>query len=134
VLILDYAPVCVVVSVEQNGTELTERDLDTNTPGWYATNLDLGGGMLRHSSWFSRGDIKVTYHPGRPVTQGNVRLAGLELVAHLWQMSQNGKAGQTSSRFGSTEEPLVFRGFALPQRVRELLGLGNRATDEQLVG
>lgn len=136
-VILDQCPVAAVVEVSQNGTVIPQADLDDpQAVGWYASDLDMGGGLLRHTSWFSYGSrVKVTYHPGLLVIPNNYRLAGLALTAHLWQMEKNGTMGVNASRLGeSSSDPIVFRGFALPARVRELLGLGKRATSETLVG
>lgn len=136
-LVLRKCPVAAIVSVEQSGSAVPMADMDDDRPsGWYADDVDMGGGIVRHTSWFSFGaPVKVTYHEGRLLIPGNVRLAGLELVAHLWQSSQNGMAASGNPLGGRlSEEPIVFRGYALPNRVRELLGLGGRATDEQLVG
>lgn len=135
-IVLDESPVAAVVSVAVNGVTVAQADLDvTGSIGWFASDLDMGAGIVRHTSWFSHGRVKVSYHPGHAVIPGNVRMAGLELVAHLWQSSQNGRAGTGTQRINQGAElAAVSVGYALPNRVRELLGLGKRATDEQLVG
>jgi hypothetical protein len=52
----------------------------------------------------------------------NVRLAHLELVAHLWRNSQQGRNRRVRGTGPEDDMASVGLGFSLPNRVRELLG------------
>jgi hypothetical protein len=65
-------------------------------------------------------NIKVTYRIGSVVPQENVRLAARELIAHVWRASQLA-SGQTRAK--EVAESMVAVGYAVPNRVRELLGV-----------
>lgn len=81
------------------------------------------------------GDLTITYTCGRQPVPDNITLAALELAAHLWRGSQNaGAAGAPQFNSDSDGVQLINSPFALPIRVRELLGLGKRGTDEPKVG
>lgn len=136
-LVLNESPVVSVALITVHGVAVPQANLDTGADGWYSEGLDLGAGIVRHTSWFPRGSVKVTYTPGRDPIPANFVLAGHELVKHLWQTTQHGSPVQNRPlALGNNENAgfLPHMGFALPNRVRELLGLGNRGTDEQLVG
>jgi len=64
-------------------------------------------------------NVKVTYRPGSTAPAANIRLAALELIAHVWRASQLA-SGQTRTK---SAEEMVTVGFAVPNRVRELLGV-----------
>lgn len=134
-LILARAPVAGITAVEVAGVTATQADLDdTSSVGWYALDDDMAAGFIRHTScWSYNQTVKVTYYPGRLVIPGNVRLATLDIVLQLWQASQRGSAGDKPS-YSPTEGSTVPRGFAVPQRARELLGLPKEGNAETLVG
>lgn len=130
--VLDLHPVIDVTAVTVDGTVVPQADPVAGTDGWV---LDAGPGVLAHTQRWPGGRIEVTYQAGRTPLPGNIRLAALELAAHLWQQSQlNTASTARPSTFGSDELALRGVGFALPYRVRELLGLGKNPTDEFLVG
>jgi hypothetical protein len=68
-------------------------------------------------------DITVSYLAGvsGPVPP-NVRLACLELTAHLWRNSQQGRNRRVRGTGPEDDTATVGLGFSLPNRVRELLG------------
>lgn len=126
-------PVLSVTSVTIAGNPpitIPEADPDNGVQGW---RLDAGG-VLRHTRYFSRGTIRITYRAGRTPIPGNVRLAALELASHLWRSSQLNSSGNRPALSG--QDDLTMRGwtYALPFRVRELLGLGKNPTHDVLVG
>lgn len=133
VLILEHKPVIEVTKVERlPGLGLVPQgDRGTGTDGWLMQQP--GAGILEHTSRFP-GDVRVTYQAGRVPLPGNVRLAGLEMAAHLWRASQlNGGGGRPA--ITDNEQPIIPGvAYALPIRVRELLGLGDNPTSEVLIG
>lgn len=79
------------------------------------------------------GAYSVTYTAGLDPVPGNVRMAALELAAHLWKTTQN--ATGAPGRFADSDTDWQ-RGmnYALPFRVRELLGLyGNTVPSRGVV-
>lgn len=121
-VILAEHPVIEVVSVAAlpGLAAITEADPATGVTGWTLKN-----GILRGSSgWL--GPVRVTYRAGRTPVKPNITLAGKELAGHLWRNSQlNGGGGRPPL---SDDDTPVMPGaaFALPIRVRELLGLGSK--------
>lgn len=80
------------------------------------------------------GKLTIAYTCGRQPIPDNITLAALELAAHLWRASQNGGAsGAPQFSDASDGVQLIGSAFALPIRVRELLGLGRRGTDSPVV-
>ncbi|TDB88349.1 phage gp6-like head-tail connector protein [Actinomadura sp. KC216] len=133
VIVLEHKPVVSITKVERlPGLELVpEGDRGTGADGWLM--LQPGAGVLTHTSRFP-GEVRVTYQAGRDPLPGNVRLAGLELAAHLWRASQL-NAGGGRPAIADNEQPIIPGiAYALPIRVRELLGLGNNPTSEVLIG
>jgi uncharacterized repeat protein (TIGR01451 family) len=132
-IILEQNPVISVVTVVAlpDGTTVPPADPDNNVDGWV---LDSGPGVLTHTSRWPGRQLRVTYRAGRSPLPGNIRLAALELASHLWRSSQLNTSGRRPSLSG--EDGVIMRGesYALPYRVRELLGLGKNPTDEFLVG
>ena len=130
--ILPERPVASVESVTAlpGGVTLEEADQESGTPGWTlrkgGTLGITGGGVWR---------VRVTYTAGRDPLPGNVRLAALELAAHLWKQSQlNTGSTVRPPSFGDDVTIIPGLAYALPIRVRELLGIGKLPTDEILVG
>lgn len=109
--------------------------LSIETPGW--TLLSPEGVV---SSPTGDGAVEVSYTAGRAATvadvPGHIRLAGLELVRHLWTNSQNrGSGSSTRPQAGASDGTyLPGTAYSMPYRVRELLGLGSEPTDQPLVG
>jgi hypothetical protein len=119
-LVLPQRPVVEVVSVQRlPGLEPVEAVL-TSPEGV----VELAGG---------RGMVRVTYRAGRTPIPGNVRMAALELAAHLWRTSQlNSRGGRLP--VGEADQYMPGVTFSLPYSVRQLLGLDKRPRDEVLVG
>ncbi|MEV5943650.1 hypothetical protein [Streptomyces sp. NPDC051994] len=131
-LSLDWKPVASVQSVTEyvaaSTWVLTEQPLGTSTDAYgYTVDLDRGQIVRRASGGavcFPHGvkNVKVVYTAGRSsAVPWSVRLGTLELIRHLWQLTQQG--GRT--RFGGNtldgaDSGIVPIGFALPQRVIEL--------------
>lgn len=126
-------PVLSVTSVEYAGTPtvtIPQADADTGTPGWV---LDPGG-VIRHTTYFGRGTVRVTLRAGRSPVPGNIRLAALELTGHLWRSTKlNGSGGRPPIQ-ASDDLVIAGQAYALPNRVKELLGLGRLPTGDVLVG
>ena len=129
-IILDAHPVIEVTSVTIDGDAVAEADLDAGVSGWI---LDAGAGLLRHSGWLW-GTVTVAYRAGRAPLPGNVRLAGLELTAHLWRTIKLNGTGGRPPVAGGDDIVIAGAAYALPNRVRELLGLGRNPTSDVLVG
>lgn len=131
-IVLEERPVISVTTVVVDGATVPAADLVNGVDGW---ELSGPAGILTHTGCWPWGRITVTYTAGRLPLPGNVRLAALELAGHLWKQSQlnNGSTARPQS-FG--DDQVIMRGaaYALPIRVRELLGLGKNPTDDILVG
>lgn len=131
-VILSHRPIITVTTVEKlPGLDpVPQADEATDVAGWFLENPE---GVLKHTRTFPD-RVRVTYEPGRDPVPGNITMAGLELVAHLWQSSQHFRpsAGRPNLELDTTVIPGV--NYALPIRVRELLGLGKSPTDRPLVG
>jgi hypothetical protein len=130
-LSLDWQPVASVLSVTEyvsaSTWALTEQPLGTSKGAYeYTVDLDRGQIVRRATGGavpFPRGvkNVKVVYTAG---TSGaipwTVRLGALELIRHLWQLSQQGGRPWFGGAVMDGESPPVPTGFALPQRVLEL--------------
>lgn len=129
---LDWLPVASVQSVTEyiaaSTWVLTEQPLGTSTDAYgYTVDLDRGQITRRATGsavCFPHGikNVKVVYTAARSgAIPWTVRLGALELIRHLFQLTQQGGR----PRFGGTaaldgESMGVPTGFALPQRVLEL--------------
>lgn len=129
--ILDVHPVVGVTTVTVDGVTVPQADPVTGTDGWV---LDPGPGVLAHTRRWPWGRVEVSYRAGRTPLPGNIRLAALELAAHLWKSSQLNSSGGRPNPAGMDDLALRGVGFALPYRVRELLGLGKLPTGDVQVG
>lgn len=132
VIVLEQRPVISVTSVASlpGLTAVDEAEPENSVAGWV---LDGPAGILRHSG-SSFGSVRITYRAGRTPVPGNVRLAALELTAHLWRSSQLNNSGGRPP-FADSETPIMpGSAYALPIRVRELLGLSTLPTDQIFVG
>jgi hypothetical protein len=127
-IVLDHYPVLTISSVkEAYGPviwDLVEEPLDQTTRNAYGYTADYATGrIIRRSSgvavMFPTGlqNIIVTYTAGLTTVEGDVRMATLELIRHMWQTQQGG-----SNVRGVDVQPA---GYILPNRVIELLA-GNR--------
>lgn len=135
-IVLDQRPVVSVTSVELAGNPpatILPFDADSRVDGW---RLNAGPGVVTHSRRFPHGTVRVTYTAGRTPVPGNIRLAAVELTAFLWRSIKNYSGGGRPASPG-VDDTLAIRGaaYALPNRVKELLGLSNaQPTDNVLIG
>lgn len=131
VIVLESSPVIEVTSVTVDGSAEPQADPDAGTDGW---TLDAAAGLLRHTRCWPWGVVQVIYRVGRTPLPGNVRLAGLELTSHLWRTIKINGTGGRPPVSGGDDIVIAGQAYALPNRVRELLGLGKNQTSDVLVG
>lgn len=129
--ILPERPVVSVESVTAlpDGQALEETDEAAHVYGW---TLRPGGTLGITTRGVCR--VQVVYTAGRDPLPGNIRLAALELGGHLWKQSQLNNGGGRPQIIGDDVTVMPGLAYALPIRVRELLGLGKNPRDEILVG
>lgn len=130
--VLPDHPVVAVSAVETlpGGGAIPAADPLTDSHGW---TLAPGGVLLVTSATSRR--VRVTYTAGRDPLPANIRLAALELAGHLWKASKlNNSSQRLPAGFGGDQVTMPGAAYALPIRVRELLGLGTNPTDDVLVG
>src|SRR5690606_36691478 len=127
--ILGRAAVAVMSVVQvSTGDAVPEADPLAGTDGW---TLDAGAGLLTLSRDYGR--VRATVRVGRVPLPGNVRMAGMELIAHLWRTSQHNTSGGRPS-LGVDETVVPGVSYALPYNVRQLLGLDKRPQEHLDVG
>ncbi|MDH6123440.1 hypothetical protein [Kitasatospora sp. GP82] len=134
----DWHPVLSVQSVVEYyglyGFALTEQPLGSQMNAFSYT-VDYQTGEITRRTFgaqaavFALGskNIRITYTAGRTTVPWSVRLGSLELIRHLWQMTQQGgrpRFGGAAMDGGETHIPM---GFALPDRVLELWAPYRRA-------
>jgi hypothetical protein len=131
-IVVDWLPVASVTSVTEyyglSSYLLTEQPLggQSNAFGFtvdYATGRltrrALGGDATIFA--FGAKNIVVQYVSGRTgAVSPSVRLGALELIRHLWQLTQQGGRPQFGGAGLDGEVAGVPTGFALPARVLEL--------------
>lgn len=81
----------------------------------------MAGSPTRFIGW-----VTVVYIAGRATVPPNFRTAAGELLSHVWRTSQFAR-GITRPRVNDQNDPTVVMGYAIPNRVRELLGTSKRA-------
>jgi hypothetical protein len=136
----DWTPLLTVQSVTEyyglSAFAITEQQLGNQTDAFSFTVDYQTGELTRRTfggeaAFWAAGakNVKVVYTAGRaedvPYT---VRLGALEIIRHLWQMTQQGgrpKFGGTA--LDGADGPAVLTGFAIPQRVVELWAPYRRA-------
>jgi hypothetical protein len=130
-IVLRHLPVSSVTTVTEywaNTAYTLTQVASPNLGVAYSYTLDLGSGRIvrRDSAAGTRpfpmgdGAVQVTYVAGRATVPANIRLAALELIRHLYQLTQQG--GRPAFGGGAAEEgPWAPSGFAVPTRVLELL-------------
>ena len=133
-LILDNTPIVspitsIIETYGQTNYTLTEITLGSSNTGFGFTVDYTIGRIVRRAynaeAMFPIGtnNVQVIYTAGLAAVPANVRLATLMLVQHLWGTSQLNKNGARPSLGGDdsfTQNPFGS-GFAVPNRVRELL-------------
>lgn len=133
-LVPDWLPLISIQSVTEyyglSAFSVTEQPLGTQQNAFGFTVDYNTGQMTRRTfggeaAYWARGakNIKVVYTAGR---QGplpwSVRLGALEMIRHLFQLTQQGGRPKfNSSALDGSDGPAVPTGFAVPQRVVELL-------------
>ncbi|RJQ68082.1 hypothetical protein D5S17_32790 [Pseudonocardiaceae bacterium YIM PH 21723] len=135
-IVLEHGPVIAVQSVhEYYGIAdflLTEQPLGAQVDAFAYTR---DGGQLTRRTFggqaglFADGDknIKIVYTAGHVQVPYNVRLGMLELIRHLWQQTQQGGRPRFGGAALDGEAERVPLGFAIPDRVTELLAPHRRA-------
>lgn len=131
---LPWQPVISIQSIyEYYGLSsflLTEQQLGQQMNA-FAFTVDYVTGQVTRRTFggqaakFAIGDknVKATWTAGRSDIPYNVRLGALELIRHNWQMTQQGGRGRMrSSVAGGGDEMTIPIGFAVPDRVVEMLG------------
>ncbi|MEU8278240.1 hypothetical protein ACFYOK_37265 [Microbispora bryophytorum] len=129
-VVLPKRPVIEILAVQTlpGLTTVPQADRAAGIDGW---TLDSAEGVVTLTRWY--GALRFTYRIGRSPLPPKFRLAGLELIAHLWRTSQlNGGGGRPP--VGVDEVIVPGTTYALPYNVRQLLGLDKRPQDEVLVG
>ncbi|MDX2590988.1 hypothetical protein PV343_01445 [Streptomyces sp. WI03-4A] len=129
----DVVPISRVLSATEyyglSAYPLTEQDLGGQTDA-FAFTVDYSTGEITRRTFggeaatfaFGSKNIKVVYTAGRAgAVPWTVRLGVLELIRHLWQMTQQGGG---RPKFNSSAydggEAVIPTGFAIPSRVLEL--------------
>jgi hypothetical protein len=131
-ILLDQHPVIGVTTVTVDGTTVPEADPVAGADGWV---LDAAPGVLAHTRHWPWGRVQVTYRVGRSPLPGNIQMAGLELAGHFWRTMKLTNSGNgRPNPAGADDLALRGVGYALPYRVRELLGLGKLPTSDVQVG
>ncbi|MFC1410507.1 hypothetical protein ACEZCY_14710 [Streptacidiphilus sp. N1-12] len=131
-VVVDWTPLASVQSVTeyygQSGYVLTEQPLGAQTTA-FAFTVDYDTGQISRRTFggeaarFAIGDknIKVMYTAGRGGAVGwAVRLGTLELIRHLWQLTQQGGRPRLTRGGLDSDSPGIPTGFAIPTRVLEL--------------
>ena len=126
VIVLRQGPVIGVTSVTETVGPQDIRVLTAETPPTYGENqyaFDAARRLLTRRSfgWSGRWaeSVAVTYMVGRYPLPMNYKVALGELVSHLWRASQLTSGG---SRPNVNAPDAIPTGYAVPNRVRELLG------------
>ncbi|WP_404974889.1 hypothetical protein [[Kitasatospora] papulosa] len=117
-LALTKMPVVQVTSfapIQAGGTAVEVDEIDLDGEAGVVTRLD--GGAFYGGPW------RITYTAGRGATvPPSIQLAALLLIQHLWRTKFGAARGQGSADDYSVNEPVPGFGYAVPNRVLELLG------------
>lgn len=125
-LILTNRPVLSISSLKVYYSATAMVTLDPSTyrfegPTGIVERTGSGGYPIPFTGQGDQAD--VVYISGRTgAVPPNVRLAYLELTAHLWRNSQMGRNRRVRGTGPEDDTAGVALGFSLPNRVRELLG------------
>jgi len=130
-IVPDWLPLLSVESVTefygQSEYVLTQQPLGEQTTA-FAFTVDYTTGAITRRTFggqaarFAVGtkNVTVQYTAGRAGVPATVRLGALELIRHLWSMTQQGGL-QLVGRGNQMDDAVrIPTGFALPQRVVEL--------------
>jgi hypothetical protein len=138
VIVPDWLPLASVLSCTEYyglaGFVLTEQPLDAQMNA-FAYSVDYTTGQISRRAMggnvalfaFGEKNIKLTYTAGRAGdVPYSVRLGTLELIRHLWQMTQQGGRPKFGGSGYGDDGPNIQTGFALPNRVIELWSANRR--------
>ncbi|GGY81144.1 phage gp6-like head-tail connector protein [Streptomyces nitrosporeus] len=107
---------------------LSLTSLTPTEPGGAAVDVarlhvDGPSGVLAYTdrSRFCGGPWTAVYQAGRPVVPPTIRLAALLLFQHLWRTRNGPARGGGGSDDYNVTEPIPGFGYAVPNRVLELL-------------
>jgi hypothetical protein len=135
-LMPDWLPIATVQSVTEyyglSAFPLSEQPLGGQMNA-FAFTVDYATGQITRRTFggqaamFAIGDknIKVVYTSGTGIVPYGVRLGTLELIRHLWQLTQQGGRPKFGASGYDADVGPIPAGFALPNRVLELWA-GNR--------
>lgn len=139
-IVPDWLPIVAVQSVTEyyglSAFAITEQPLGTQQNAFGFTLDYTTGEMTRRTfggeaAYWARGakNVKVVYTAGRTgPLPWSVRLGALEMVRHLYQLTQQGGRSKfNGNALDSVDAPAVPTGFAIPQRVVELWAAERRA-------
>lgn len=131
-IVMDWLPLMSIQSVTeyygQSAFPLTEQPLGSQT-NTFAYTVDYTTGQITRRTFGGEGaifalgtkNIVVAYTAGRAGHVGwAVRLGTLELIRHLWQLTQQGGRPRWGGAALDSETGTVPTGFAVPQRVLDL--------------
>jgi uncharacterized phiE125 gp8 family phage protein len=125
-LILTNRPVLSITTLKVYYSAVAMVTLDPSTyrldgPTGIVERTGSGGYPIPFTGQGDTAD--VVYLSGRTgAVPPNIRLAYLELTAHLWRNSQQGRNRRVRGTGPEDDMASVGLGFSLPNRVRELLG------------
>jgi uncharacterized phiE125 gp8 family phage protein len=125
-LVLTQRPVLSVTSLYVYYSAAAKILLDPSTyridnPAGIIERTGAGGYPIPFTGQGDQAD--VVYIAGRTgAVPANIRLAYLELTAHLWRNSQQGRNRRVRGPGPEDDMATVGLGFSIPNRVRELLG------------
>lgn len=136
-IVPDWLPVIKVLSVTEyyglSAFALTEQPLGAQMDAFSFTVDYNTGQLLRRTfggeaAMFAQGakNVKVVYTAGSGVVPWAVRLGVLELIRHLWQLTQQGGRPKFGGNSYDGDVAPVPAGFALPARVLELWASARR--------
>lgn len=126
-----WLPLISVLSVTEyyglSAFPLTEQDLGSQMNA-FAFTVDPNTGQITRRTFggeaarFAAGskNVKIVYTAGRASVPWTVRLGALELIRHLWQLTQQGGRPKFGGAGYDEGSQMVLTGFALPNRVVEL--------------
>lgn len=115
-VVLLSTPVVTVASltpIQPGGTAVDVARLHVDGPSGVVAYTDR--------SQFSGGPWTAVYTAGRPEAPPTIRLAALLLFQHLWRTRNGPARGGTNPDDYNVTEPIPGFGYAVPNRVLELL-------------
>jgi len=138
-IVPDWLPLLTVQSCTEyyglSAFSVTEQPLGTQQNAFGFTADYTTGQLTRRTfggeaAYWARGakNIKLVYTSGRTgAVPWSIRLGALELIRHIWQLTQQGGRPQfNAGGLDGSDGLSVPSGFALPQRVIELWSMYQR--------